>query len=273
MIFSHIHNVDNCGHLFWNYAKDRAGYPTHEADYQKAIEKIYVQTDEYIGEFLHLLDQGWTILIVSDHGLITGLEVEYAPLLGDAFGTNVKLLQELGFLTLKTDENGNEQREIDWANTKAVAPRGNHIYINLKGRNATGIVEPADKYDLEDEIIDALYNYREPHTGKRVISLAMRNKDAAVIGMSGPECGDIIYFIKEGFNRLHGDAWSTFQGYKETSVSPIFMAAGKGLKSGFITDRVIREIDVAPTIAVLGGVRMPAQCEGAPIYQILEDVF
>jgi len=28
---------------------------------------------------------------------------------------------------------------------------------------------------------------------------------------------------------------------------------------------------VAPTIAILLGTRMPAQCEGAPIYQIIED--
>ena len=41
-------------------------------------------------------------------------------------------------------------------------------------------------------------------------------------------------------------------------------------KKGFITDRVIRQVDVTPTIATLAGVRMPAQCEGAPIYQILD---
>ena len=33
---------------------------------------------------------------------------------------------------------------------------------------------------------------------------------------------------------------------------------------------MIREVDVAPTAAVLLDVDMPAQCEGAPVYQILE---
>ena len=41
------------------------------------------------------------------------------------------------------------------------------------------------------------------------------------------------------------------------------------MKKGY-TDRVIREADIAPTIAQLLGVRMPAQCEGAPVYQIIE---
>lgn len=101
--------------------------------------------------------------------------------------------------------------------------------------------------------------------------MAMRNKDAAVIGMSGEECGDIIYFLEEGYNRVHGDSLSTYKGCKDTSVSPIYISAGKGLKKGCLTNRVIRQVDFAATIAYLGGVRMPAQCEGAPIYQILED--
>ena len=96
----------------------------------------------------------------------------------------------------------------------------------------------------------------------------MRNKEAALLGMSGDECGDIIYWNREGLNRIHGDSMSTYTGYFNSSVSPIFIAAGAGLKEGFKTDRVIREVDVAPTLAILGGVRMPKQCEGAPVYQI-----
>ena len=46
---------------------------------------------------------------------------------------------------------------------------------------------------------------------------------------------------------------------------------GKGLKKSFKTDRIIRQIDLAPTVAALVGVRMPAQCEGAPAYQIFEE--
>ena len=99
----------------------------------------------------------------------------------------------------------------------------------------------------------------------------MRNKEAALLGMSGPECGDILYWNAEGFNRIHGDSLSTYTGYFETTVSPIFIAAGQGLKEGWTTERVIRQVDVAPTLAWLGGVRMPAQCEGAIAYQLLAD--
>ena len=114
-----------------------------------------------------------------------------------------------------------------------------------------------------------MYNYR--WNGKRIVALAVRKKEAAHFGLNGHNVGDIVYFNEEGFNRIHGDSISTYQGYADTSVSPIFMAAGPNIKKDFVTDRVIREVDVAPTVAVLGGVRMPAQCEGAPVYQIIEE--
>lgn len=77
----------------------------------------------------------------------------------------------------------------------------------------------------------------------------------------------------EGYNFDHSDCISTTFGESDTSVSPIFIAAGKGIKEGYETDRVIRQIDFAATVAALGGVRMPRQCEGAPVYQIFEKEF
>ncbi len=268
VVFSHIHNVDAQGHMFWKYMKAREGFDTDPIEYQGFIEQIYKDTDEYIGEFLHFLDEGWTIFITSDHGLLC--TEEFPPMLGDAFGVNTRVMQTLGYTVLKTDANGNDIYEMDWEKTTAVASRGNHIYVNLKGRDPQGIVDPADKYDLERKIIDDLYNYRDPKTGRRIVAMAIRNKEAAILGMGGPNCGDILYWLEEGHNRLHGDSLSTYYGYADTSVSPIFIAAGPGLKKSFQTDRVIRQIDFAPTVAAVGGVRMPAQCEGGVMHQILE---
>ena len=116
-----------------------------------------------------------------------------------------------------------------------------------------------------------LYSYRHPKSGKRLVSLALRNKDAVILGLGGPECGDIIYFIAEGYVSDHGSGLPTVEGYGDTYLGPIFMACGPGLKEACRTTRVIRQVDVAPTIATVGGVRMPKDCEGAPIYQILAD--
>lgn len=268
VIFTHNHSCDHLGHAMWRRAKSREKYGWNdEKIYQGFIEEMYHQVDEYIGEFLPLLDKGWDIIVTSDHGLLCSKEPDQ-PMIGDAFALNVGVMRELGYTVMVKDEDGNDTRRVDWEKTKAVAPRGNHIYINLKGRNPKGCVDPADKYELESRIIDDLYSYRLD--GKRVVQFALRNKDAKLIGMGGDQCGDIIYFLEEGFNRLHGDAASTIEGYFDTSVSPIFFAAGPGIKKGVKTERMIREVDVAPTAAVLLGVDMPADCEGAPVYQILE---
>ena len=162
---------------------------------------------------------------------------------------------------------------IEPGKTKAIPNRSNDVWINLKGRQAEGIVEPSEKYELEEEIMTKLYELKSPMTGKRVVGLALRNKDAVLFGLGGPECGDIIYFLAEGYNTHHGDQLSTTYGEEDTSVSPIFVAAGPGFKCGEYTDRIIRQIDFTPTIAALMGVRMPHQCEGAPVYQILEEEF
>lgn len=270
VVFSHVHNVDSGGHNFWEAAKQRPWIaPYDENGLHEVMEDYYIDTDKYLGRFMHLLDEGWDIILTSDHGLLCAAEDEPAVPVGDPFGINIKVMQELGYTVMKKDENGNDLREIDWSKTTAVAQRGIYIYLNLKGRNPEGIVDPADQYELERKIIDDLYNYR--WNGKRIVSLAVRKKEAVHFGITGENVGDIVYFNEEGFNRVHGDSISTFQGYADTSVSPIFMAAGPNIKEDYTTDRVIREVDVAPTVAVLGGVRMPAQCEGAPVYQIIEE--
>lgn len=269
VIFSHIHNVDAAGHFFWHYAKHQEEWGNNEKAYQDFIEKIYIQTDNYLGQFLPYVDKGWTTIITSDHGLL--IQENHAKELGEIGGLTTPVMEELGYTTLIKDADGNKTHDIDWENTKAICSRGDHIWINLKGRDEHGIVDPKDKYDLETQIIDDLYNYRDQKTGKRIVALAMRNKDAVILGMSGEECGDIIFFIEESFNVIHANSLPTQDGYADSSVSPIFVAAGPGIKAGFKTDRVIRQVDVAPTMAFLSGVRLPAQSEGSPVHQILTE--
>ena len=134
-------------------------------------------------------------------------------------------------------------------------------------------IAPEEQYEVEEDVITKLYSYKSKKTGKRVISVALRNKDAVHFGLGGPDSGDIIAFAAEGYAFDHGDSISTTYGEHDTSVSPMFIAAGKGVKVGYTTERIIRQIDLTPTMAYLAGVRMPAQCEGAPVYQILEDEF
>ncbi|MBQ2837962.1 MAG: alkaline phosphatase family protein [Peptococcaceae bacterium] len=269
VVFSHFHSVDLIEHNFIRFMSNKGHNVNPEEVYDQFMQENYKLCDEYIGTFTHLLDEGWTVIITSDHAQVCPKHDQIA--IGDMQGINVGIMKELGLTVLQKDENGNEIKKIDWDKTVAIASRSCNIYLNMKGRDPHGIIEPKDKYEWEEEIMTRLYGYKSPSTGKRVIALALRNKDAVLLGYGGPECGDICFWTAEGYNQDHTDSLSTTWGEADTSISPIFIAAGKGLKKSFKTDRIIRQIDLAPTVAALVGVRMPAQCEGAPAYQIFEE--
>lgn len=269
VVFSHFHAPDLQDHMFIRFMA-KGHKETTPADYEEVMRGVYTQVDRYLGKFVHLLDEGWTMMVVSDHAQVCPTHGIRG--LGD-MGMNCQLMEELGFLKLKTDENGKKLPQVDWSQTKAVANREMHIYLNLKGRTDHGIVDPEDQYQLEEEIMTALYGHKDPVTGQRIVSFALRRKDAVLLGLGAeyPTCGDIIYCMAEGYEHDHDDSLPTSLGECGTSVSPIFMAAGAGIKKNIYTERMIRQQDVAPTIATLLGVRMPAQCEGAPVYQILDE--
>ena len=269
VIFSHFHGPDLSGHSYMKYLKNRETSKVDESVVREWHVNTYKWTDDYIGSFMHYLDDGWTILVVSDHSLICP---KHEPnRISDNSGVNVGVMKDLGYTVLKKDENGNEIEEIDWSKTRAIQTRSNSIYVNLKGRNPYGIVDPADKYELEEQIITDLYGYKDKKTGKRIVALALHNKDAVLLGMGGEYAADIIILIHEDYNFDHGDSMSTACGHNDTCVGPIFAAAGSGIKPGYEVKGWIREVDVAPTVAVLLGVDIPVQCEGAPMYQIFTE--
>lgn len=265
VVFTQAHNIDALGHMLLRYLKERENSKLPAELYQELFARGYEDTDKYIARFLPLLDDGWDIILLSDHAQVTS-ENEKPYFAGTG------ILYELGYTALVKDEKGNPIKKIDWEHTTAIANRNGHIYINLKGREPHGIVDPADKYELEEKLMTDLYGYKDKKTGYRVVSLALRNKDAVHFGMGGewPQEGDIVFFDAEGYNTDHGDSLSTTYGCADTSVGPIFIAAGPSFKKNFETKRIIRQIDVTPTMAQILNVRMPNECEGAPVYQILK---
>ena len=269
IVFSHFHAVDLEEHQFIKHLADRPFNRNPVSVAQKWMEDLYIQADYYLGKFLHFLDEGWTICIFSDHAQVA--PKHNIPLLDVLSGVSIPVMESMGLTKTYTDENG--ELRIDWTQTKAVCQREGHIYLNLIGRSDHGIVDPKDQYEVEEEIMTKLYKLTDPETGHRIISIALRNRDAILLGQGGPDAGDIICWHAEGYNFDHADCISTTLGESDTSVSPIFIGAGQGFKQGFYTDRMIRQVDFAPTVAVLGGVRMPAQCEGAPVYQILAEEY
>lgn len=131
VVFSHYHNIDIQGHMIVKFLKDHGHNKLSEDTYENFMREIYEQTDRYVGSYLHLLDEGWTLFLVSDHAQVAP---EHEPfMIGDTTGINVRVMQELGLCETKRDEIARIIR-IWLGINLAVAQRGNHIYLNIKGR-------------------------------------------------------------------------------------------------------------------------------------------
>ena len=109
------------------------------------------------------------------------------------------VLEEAGFIVYK-----NGTREIDWSKTRAVDVGLVHIFINLKGREPDGIVDPADYEATQREIIAALHAYKDPETGRHPFTLALTHADAEMVNLTSNLVGDVVYALRPEFDGAHG---------------------------------------------------------------------
>lgn len=264
LLYMHGHALDYANHMYIN-AADPLGYKGDEHEkYLELLYRYYKLADDMVGQFLKIADQDTLLFVVSDHGAVT--RTYDIPDLGDPHSVGGDLLEKWGYLHYKGED---DKRTIDWSKTRAVCQRSSYVYVNLEGRNPEGIVPPGKYDDLVTEIIERLHEYKDPETGKQPVTIALRKEDMPVLGLHGDRVGDIFFAIKPGYSRLHGGQLATGQ-YGHTSVKCLFTMAGPGIRKGAIVDRIVRPIDVVPTICYLTGWPVPAQAEGGVIYQGLE---
>lgn len=265
--FHGLHIIDFANHLYLD--NTLPDHPYAELN-RECLNRFYAIADEYVGRMLKWLDRDVAIIVVSDHGGLIKYPGYETPEIGDAWGLNVGLMAELGYTKLKTV---NGQTEIDWEHTTAIAQRSSYIYLNLKGRDPHGIVEPEEADELITQIISDLYAYRDAEHHERVVSIAMRRDEMAVLGLndaSAENLGDIFFILEPKFTRDQGNSFSNCQ-ILGTSLKCLFMMAGPGIKQDYIIPRDVQEVDVTPTLCHLGGIAMPNGVEGGVLYQALED--
>ena len=273
LFYNHMHGIDEYNHWYINYA-----IPGSHPEWERIRELIYRQyeiNDKYIGSLMKHMDENTAIIITSDHAAVPHSVGDVNPGLGSLGAITATVMEPLGFTTILRDEDGKVMRKedggaiIDWSKTKAVAQRSSHIYVNLKGRDPEGIVEPEDYDQTVQDIISALYNYRDPINGKRVVSFAMTRDEMEIVGMGGEHCGDIWYQLVPTFCDEHAFSPSTTQNEGWSLGNLLFMSGG-GLKKGETINRKVRIVDVVPTICHLANCPMPSNVEGGVIWQALE---
>ncbi len=263
----HAHCPDHCYHVFLNKI-DPGVCPDKKtlAEYRAVELGFYQSLDRMVGTILKASDDETLVIVTSDHGAV--------PTVGrfdaDFKDFNVgELLTEAGLTASKKDRKTGDD-VVDWKKTRAFAQRSVYVYVNLKGRDPNGIVKPADYDAVCDEIIRVLYDYTDPKTGNKPIAFALKKNDARIIGLYGDYVGDVVYGIRADVSGEHGRQLPTGQ-YGVGDMHGLFIMAGPGIKKGLELDRTVWLTDIVPTICYLTGFPVPAQAEGAVIYQALTD--
>lgn len=266
LFYTHLHGIDLNNHWFINQAVE-GSHPQWQR-HKTVIERMYEINDRFVSAMLEYLDGNTAIFITSDHAAVPRSPGFKNPGLAEISGINGKVMNELGYTTVVESPALKGYYSVDWSKTRAVSQRGGHIYLNLKGRDPQGIVDPADYDNLVQQIISDLYNYRDPVQGQRVVSFAMTREEMTCIGMGGEHCGDIYLQLTKDYGNEHAHAPSyvTNHGY---SLACLCMMVGAGLKAGQFISRPIRIVDIVPTICHLCGIRQPKDVEGGIIYQAL----
>jgi predicted AlkP superfamily phosphohydrolase/phosphomutase len=314
----HYITTDWVQHFLW-HCMDSTHPRFDEAEaevYGDAILKVYQRIDAAVGELLARLDRDTLVLVMSDHGfgpfykyvylnnwlLKNGLlclkrgpatRLKYlvfrlglTPSILYAALAKVRLVK-VAFRASKKqryDLVGTfflSWKDIDWGKTKAYSS-GNvgQVFINVKGREPLGVVEPGRAYqELREQIISMLGDLIDPDTGEKVMEHIYRREEV----YSGPhvdQLADILLlprnleYIATGLSEFVSNAViaPSFAYSGTHRMYGTFMLWGDGLKQGLVVEDAAI-IDMAPTILHLLGLPVPRGMDGRVLTELLDEEF
>ncbi len=239
--------------------------PRHKASSQgfaavarDAVTEAYQLADRAVGELARSLDLSRdALVVVSDHGMAPVWETVHLN----------QLLQHAGLAE-------GEQGERGWrvsASSKMVAFGSSgcaHLYVNLKGREPSGVVEPDEREAVVRAAAVSLANAQVE--GQDVVEAMFRREELAPLGMNSPNAGDLVVFLRPGFMGtsdigapgapFHTPADIAGQhGFLNThpEMAAVWLARGAGVPRQRRTNASLTE--VAAFVAQLAGVQPPMQ--------------
>jgi predicted AlkP superfamily phosphohydrolase/phosphomutase len=268
LLYLHSHPIDWAYHVLMDDLDEKTAGSGE--DFRKAWEthlKIYQSQDRLLGRIVEAAGEGTLFILVSDHGAGSGGATfnPYHPLV--AAGLTVPQGEgEAGGNEVSAAPRGRVVPDI--SKSRVLAQRMCHIYINLKGRDPEGVVEPLDYEKVQRQVIAALYSWVDPDTGNRPVSLALTKTDARILGLYGDRVGDVIYALYTDSGNQHGQQLSAAES-TVGKLKSLLVLCGPGARKGLRLQRTCWLTDIVPTICYLCRWPLPAETEGSVIYQAL----
>lgn len=257
--------TDRVQHAFWRQLDK--GHPANNGQFklveQSAVEDVYRRADRLLGTVMERCDSSDTLLmVISDHGFNTfryGIDLN-------------RWLEENGYLKLKEDRAGKKNlTAVDWSQTRAFAIGLSGIFLNLKGREGQGIVNPkTEAPHLRDEIAAKLTELIDPLRNQKAVK-AVYNAWKIYRGPYRGNAPDLIV----GYNIGYRASWETAVGQVTEEIFHDNTKAWSGdhcidhsLVPGVLfCNREVGEdtpslMDIGPTVLNMFGVDVPAHMDG-----------
>ena len=141
----------------------------HWRDRPERIAAWYQKYDSLVGEILSQLAgrPETRLLVISDHGFAD-------------FDVKVDVnrwLQQEGYLVASDGQQAGNLESVDWGRTKAYSLGLNSLYLNLKGREGQGSLDPAQKDSAGEELRRRLLDWKDA-SGHQVFSSVWLGSEA-----------------------------------------------------------------------------------------------
>jgi predicted AlkP superfamily phosphohydrolase/phosphomutase len=170
--------------------------------------------------------------------------------------------------------------DVDWSQSVAysIGSTAGQVYLNLKGREPQGIVEPDREFGrIREEIIRELKELIDEETGEKVVGEIYR-KEEIYHGPHLNEAPDIIFFAKgfeiAAFGEYEFASHRILDYSRGVSASHrmegLLMMKGKRIKEGMTLEGA-QIIDLAPSVLYLLNLPIPNSMDGRVLQKAFLD--
>ncbi len=268
LLFFYFSSSDLQSHMFWWNADENPTHPTRsspEAAHRfQHVKELYQRLDGIIGDIHDRYGGKATIFVMSDHGFAN---------FGRQFNVN-SWLRDFGYLNPR--ECTSILTDVDWSRTRAYGLGINGLYLNLKGRERDGIVEPGEEQEkLMKQLIARLQAVRD-FNGQQVIRKVYRANEI-YSGKATALAPDLII----GYARGYRASWETCLGELTPDVLLDNMSAWSAdhcadaleVPGVLCCNKPIQAtepslIDIAPSILQEFGLPTPKTMSGQSVFDV-----
>ncbi len=304
IVFGALHRG---GHRLWDRSSSSRPMSAEQgSEFDEALLSLYVECDRSVGALIDAAGGAADVIVFALHGMTVNacrndfLDAMLERVLGRSeseaarrgvfrrmgetlpLGLRRSLTQRLPARLRDGAMTRWATGGTDWSSTPAFTLRADlqgYVRINLRDREAEGIVPPTTYGELCERIAVGLSSFRDAQTGERIVEEVRRPMDVFGEGERSDRVPDLVvrwtespaaYHIaleSESFGRIDRATPGRIPNGRSGNhrTEGFFIASGEGIARGVEFQESADIVDLAPTALQILGTKCGARLAGRPI--------